>query len=176
MENATFYEHLMQLNHWDGLQLATAQMVISSSSANGNLAGGDLLRMAHGILKFRDLQTSPSIPIAQRENTHVLTLAMEDYLASPENVTANLIEFVLGSNDTVVPRDLRMDAARDYAARVAAAGRKKKPGTHVTQGKHEDREELRQALQDDAVLGPILREIEILVNAALVESEELVYP
>lgn len=46
----------------------------------------------------------------------------------------------------------------------------------MTQGKHEDREELRQALQDDAVLGPILREIEILVNAALVESEELVYP
>lgn len=44
---------------------------------------------------------------------------------------------------------------------------------HVTTGKHSDKEELRQLLQDNPVLGSVLSEIETLVNEALDVSEEL---
>ena len=174
MSNATFYEHLMQLNHWDGLRLATAQMLISSSRANGYLAGGDILRMANNIIKFQNLLTSPSVPAAQRENTHLLTIAMENYMARPGKVFGDLINFVLGRNDTIVSQDLRADAAQARANKQAKPPRK--PSGHVTQGKHKDRELLRLALREDSVLGPILTEVEILVNKSIDKNQELVYP
>merc|ERR1712194_956112 len=161
MSNATFYEHLMQLNRWDGLRLATAQMLISSSRANGYFAGGDILRMANNIIKFQNLLTSSSIPTTQRENTHLLTIAMENYMARPKNVIGDLFNFVLG-NSTIVPQALRTDAAQAWAKKQAKPP--PKPSGHVTQGKHKDRELLRLALREDSVLGPILTEVEILVN------------
>ena len=172
LHNATFREHLVQLNPWDGLRLATAQMLISSSRDTGYLAGGDILRMANNIIKFRDLQTSPLIPITQRDNTHVLTFAMEQYLECRENVTTNLFNFVL-SNDIIVSQALKIDASRDWANKQAKPLRNS--GGHVTQGKHQDREQLRQALREDLVLGPILREVEILVNKALNQNRENVF-
>ena len=44
---------------------------------------------------------------------------------------------------------------------------KAKPDMHVTQGKHDDREVLHQYLRDDDVFGPVLIEIEKLVERAL---------
>ena len=93
LENATFYEHIMNLNRLDGLRLATAQMVISSSTANNHLAGGDILRMGQNILQFENLRallSSPSaplstIPMIERSSFHLLTLSMEDYMASAKN-------------------------------------------------------------------------------------------
>mmetsp|Transcript_8961 Transcript_8961/g.16417 ORF Transcript_8961/g.16417 Transcript_8961/m.16417 type:complete len:921 (-) Transcript_8961:271-3033(-) len=171
MKNATFYEHLLKLDHWDGLQLATAQMIISSSFANKHLAGGDILRMANNLIKFQNLLTSPSIPREQRENLHLLTMSMDDYIASPKNVTMKFLDFVLGSDDAVVSTDLRMKAAEGQERGV----KRSQNGNHVTQGKHDDREELRQSLRDDSVLGPILSEVEILVNEALDQSDEQVH-
>ena len=42
-----------------------------------------------------------------------------------------------------------------------------KSDKHVTQGKHHDREVLHQYLRDDDVFGPVLIEIEKLVERAL---------
>ncbi|KAL7525342.1 hypothetical protein ACHAXR_000962, partial [Thalassiosira sp. AJA248-18] len=169
MKNATFYEHLLKLNHWDGLRLATAQMVIASSSANKHLAGGDILRLANNLIKFENIRTSPSIPLEQRKELHLLTLSMDDYIDSPKTTTMNFLNFVLGSNDTIVSSSLRSKMAED----MANSGKKKKGNSHVTQGKHEDKEELRQLLQEDSVLGPILSEVEILVQDALEKSAKL---
>mmetsp|Transcript_20664 Transcript_20664/g.44855 ORF Transcript_20664/g.44855 Transcript_20664/m.44855 type:complete len:776 (+) Transcript_20664:74-2401(+) len=172
MKNATFYDHLLELDHWKGLQLATAQMIIASSNANKGLAGGDILRMAQNTIKFQNLLTSPSIPDKQRENMHLLTVSMDDYIKDIRNVTLKFLDFVLGTNDTVVPRDMRIEKAEEQ---VEGAKKKKKTNVHITQGKHEDKDELKQLLRDDPVLGLILSEVEILVNDALTQSEDLVY-
>ncbi len=184
LENATFYEHLMKLNRIDGLRLATAQMVISSSAANGHLAGGDILRMGQNILKFENLRTLLSssstvlppteVMMTNRGKFHLLTLSMEDYTASVKNTTLQFLDFVLGAdgnnNNTAsiaVSRGLRVKAAEDIEQRSVRS----KKGVHFTLGKHDDREELIQTLRDDSVLGPVLNEIEILVEEALRRSK-----
>jgi len=170
MKDATFYEHLRQLNRWDGLQLATAQMIISSSVANKYLAGGDILRMANNLIKFENLMTSARIPRGDTDELHLLTLSMDDYIAMPKNVTAKYLDFVLGSDDAIVSRELRRIAVQ----RQETGAEKSQSGKHVTQGKHDDKEKLKQSLRDDPVLGPILSEVEILVDQALARSESLV--
>ena len=185
LENATFYEHLMNLNRMDGLRLATAQMVISSSAANGHLAGGDILRMGQNILKFENLRTllSPSstvlppneVMMTNRSKFHLLTFSMEDYTANIRNATLQFLDFVLGVDDynnntasmIAVSKRLRVKAAEDIEQRSVRS----KKGNHFTLGKHSDREELIQSLRDDSMLGPVLNEIEILVEDALRKSK-----
>jgi hypothetical protein len=185
LENATFYEHLMNLNRMDGLRLATAQMVISSSAANGHLAGGDILRMGQNILKFENLRTLLSssstvlppneVMMTNRSKFHLLTLSMEDYTASIRNATLQFLDFVLGvdgdnnnkASIIAVSKGLRVKAAEDIEQRSARS----KKGNHFTLGKHSDREELIQSLRDDSTLGPVLNEIEILVEDALQKSK-----
>lgn len=145
-------------------------MIIASSAANKGLAGGDVLRMAQNLVKFQDLLTSPSIPRKQQENMYLLTISMDDYMKSMKNATLHFFDFVLGSDDAVVSNELRLKVAEEWAANKEKKGNK---GPHVTQGKHEDKDELKQMLRDDAVLGPILGEIEMLVNEALAQSEEV---
>ena len=202
LENATFYEHLVTLKRVDGLRLATAQMVISSSVANGHLAGGDILRMGQNILKFENLRmflsssssssssTTSLMPLEmltkKKDNFQLLSLSMDDYIANVRNTTLTFLDFVLGGGGSrdgsdggggddgvqsddilsarlIVPRVLRIKAAEDMAFRSARS----KKGQHVTQGKHDDREELIQALREDVALGPVLSEIELLVENAL---------
>lgn len=188
MENATFYDHLMKLNRIDGLRLATAQMLISSSAANGHLAGGDILRMGNNILKFNNLrmlsEEKKNTPKRNydRSKFRLLTLSMDDYTANVQNFTLQFLDFVLGddvSDDNDgdggndggrnkrsvlnVPKKLRVLAARDFESRNARS----KEGQHVTLGKHDDRDELIESLRQDRVLGPVLSEVEILVQDAL---------
>lgn len=168
LRNATFYEHLLKLDRFDGLRLATAQMIISSSVANDYLAGGDILRMAANIVQFRSLQTSPSIPPQQREGLHLLTISMDDYITQQSQVLEKFIDFVFLANYTVVNKSMR----RNAVMKTVQPDRSSQNSTHVTQGKHEDREELRRALRGDAVLWPILGEVEKLVNEALRQSND----
>ncbi|KAL3763699.1 hypothetical protein ACHAWU_008021 [Discostella pseudostelligera] len=169
--SATFYEHLLKLNRFDGLRLATAQMVISSSAANGHLAGGDILRMGQNILQFENLlmllssSSTALIPskMTKRRKFHLLTLSMDDYTGI-KNTTIRFLDFVFG--DHGVPRELRVKGAEDFES----SSNRSKKGQHVTLGKHGDREELIQSLRDDSVLGPVLSEIEVLVEDALRKS------
>ena len=171
LTSATFYEHLLKLNRFDGLRLATAQMVISSSAANGHLAGGDILRMGQNILQFENLRMLLSLSstaltpskITKKEKFHMLTLSMDDY-TDIKNITIQFLDFVFG--DHGVPRELRVKGAEDFGSN----NNRSKKGQHVTLGKHDDREELIQSLRDDSVLGPVLSEIEVLVEEALRKS------
>jgi len=166
LKNATFYQHLLKLNRRDGLRLATAQMIISSSVANGYLAGGDILRMAQNIIKFENLRTSASIPHNQGSKFQVLSFSMDKHIASPMNTTLQFLDFIFGGvSSTSIPKELRVKAAMDFErnARLVAA----KPNIHVTQGKYIDREALHQYLTDNDVFGPVLSEIEKLVERAL---------
>ena len=164
MKDASFYDHLRKLNHWDGLKLATAQMIIASSAANGHMAGGDILRMVNNVIKLDNVKQK------HRENFQLLSLSMDEYIQDTEKTTLDFLNFVFGSDD-VVSNELRMREAKAQEER----GNKQKKGVtnnHVTQGKHDDKEELKQRLRDDDILGPILSEVEKLVNRALKQSEE----
>ncbi|KAL3806242.1 hypothetical protein ACHAXA_008226 [Cyclostephanos tholiformis] len=166
LKNATYYQHLTELDRKDGLRLATAQMVISSSSANNYLAGGDILRMAQNIIKFENLMSSNAIPRNQRSKFRVLSLSMEEQISSPQNSTLRFVDFIfgVGGSSNVVPRNLRVKAAAEFE-RKNRRGTAKSP--HVTQGRHGDREVLHRFLRDDDVFGPVLSEIEKLVERAL---------
>ena len=176
LKNATFHQHLLKLNRRDGLRLATAQMIISSSARACKdrtdrkcyLAGGDILRMAQNIIKFENLRTSTSIPRKQRSKFRVLTTSMEEHNASPSNNTLQFLNFVVGgSSSSSLPRELIYEAAMDFERSSTRVKSKAKPDMHVTQGKHDDREVLHQYLRDDDVFGPVLIEIEKLVERAL---------
>ena len=125
------------------------------------------MRMANNIIKFKNLQTSPWVPQEKRERLRVLTLSMDDYISNSTAFSKKYLDFVLGRDDSIVPRDLRLRAAKE------GQGNPSRKGNHVTQGKHGDREELKQSLRDDPVLGPVLIQIELLVDEAMQQSDEL---
>ncbi len=176
LKYATYHQHLLKLDRRDGLRLATAQMIISSSARACKdrtdrkcyLAGGDILRMAQNIIKFENLRTSTSIPRKRRSKFRVLTTSMEEHIASPGNNTLRFLDFVVGGNSSSsVPMELIHEAAMDFERSSTRVKSKAKSDMHVTQGKHDDREALHQYLRDDDVFGPVLIDIEKLVERAL---------
>ena len=93
---------------------------------------------------------------------------MEEHIASPGNNTLRFLNFVVGGNSSSsVPRELINEAAMDFERSSTRVKSKAKSDLHVTQGKHDDREALHQYLRDDDVFGPVLIDIEKLVERAI---------
>ena len=155
--NSTFYEHLRLLSPWDGLRLATSQMIISSSASNNHLAGGDILRMANNIIQFERLQALQSIPAGQRgDNVQLMAINMDDYMLNIRRTTLDLLDYVFGTDESVVSSGLRTS--------IAISQEVEKNPHHSTQGKYDNREKLKEMLRHDPILGLILNETERLVN------------
>ena len=162
LENATFYEHLLNLDKYDALRLATAQMTVASSQANKYLAGGDILRMANNIVRFQNIQKSP------KSNVQVMTVAMGDFITDTANATMKVLDFVF-DDDKKITHEMRVIAAELRAKKYV----QKSKSDHVTQGNAEvveSKEELRHMLKNDELLGPVLNLTETLVNEALAAS------
>ena len=162
MWNSTFYEHLREFDSWDGLRLATAQMVAASGDANKHLAGGDVSRMANNIVKFKELQSyMPS-------DVEVLTLSTEEFIKSAANSTMKFLDFVFGANNAMISREKRWEAAQKQQQGFDKA---KKRSHHVTQSttqkEKKTKEKLKELLHSDKDLAPILKLAESLVNEAL---------
>ncbi|KAL7534621.1 hypothetical protein ACHAXR_005998 [Thalassiosira sp. AJA248-18] len=156
--NSTFFEHLRFLNEYDGLRLATTQMIISSSASNNHLAGGDILRMSNNIVKVERIQALQSIPEKQRENVQLLAISMDDYMSNIRQTTMDLLNYIFGANEIVVSSELRISIAISQE-KMASLG-----FHHATQGKHDNRDKLKEMLRHDPVLGSILNETERLVS------------
>ena len=169
LENSTFYEHLLEMDHYDGLRLATAQMIISSSAANRNMAGGDILRMASNIIKMDSLQSNSALPQDKRELVHIMSITMEDYMQDKGNKTLQFLDFIYEDN-ALITEEIKLNVASSYDQ----MSDRTKQGAHVTQGKHADRDELRSRLMADPVFGLILNETELLVNQAVAKSTAIV--
>jgi len=168
MRNATFYEHLLELDSWDGLRLATAQMIAASGDANNYLAGGDVARMANNIVKFKELRRyMPS-------DVEVLTLSTEEFIKSAANSTMKFIDFVFGANNTIISREKRWEAA--LSQQKGFDKMKKSSSSHITQGttRDEKKKKLKELLHSDEDLAPILKLTERLVNEALSASLQVV--
>lgn len=158
----TFYEHLLELDKYDGLRLATAQMVAASGMSNGYWAGGDVLRMANNLIRFKRLQQA-STPKSKIE---VLTVTMGDFIKNMTNGTYDFLNFILGEDDTTIPKEKLWEAALQQEEKYA----KKKGRAHVTQTNEEDqrvKDELKERLRSDPDLSYILNVTEDLVNEAL---------
>jgi hypothetical protein len=169
MRNSTFYEHLLELDAWDGLRLATAQMIAASGDANNYLAGGDVARMANNIVKFKELQSyMPS-------DVEVLTLSTEEFIKSAGNSTMKFLDFVFGANNTIISREKRWEAALSQQKNLDKAF----DSPHVTQSstteEKENKEQLKELLHSDKDLAPILKLTESLVNEALAASSVKVF-
>ena len=156
-QNSTFYEHLRILSPWDGLRLATSQMIISSSASNNHLAGGDILRMTNNIIQFERLQALHSIPDDPRgDNVQLMAINMDDYMLNIRRTTLDLLNYIFGTDESVVTSELRTS--------IAMSQEKEKNPHHSTQGKYDNREKLKEMLRHDPMLGLILNETERLVN------------
>lgn len=168
-KNLTFYEHLLELDSWDGLRLATAQMIAASGNANKHLAGGDVLRMANNIIRFQELQNYNVTDV------EVLTLSTDDFIKSPANSTMRFLDFVFGANNTVYTAEKKWEAALSHEK---GYNKTKKNSHHVTQSttqkEKKSKEKLKELLQNDEVLAPILKKTQSIVDNALVESEKIV--
>ena len=170
MKKTSFFHHLLKLKTWDGLRLATAQMIVASGMANRFRAGGDILRMANNVIKFKQLQQSLSVPSSTEEegrahpnNIQVLTMSMDDFIADTAQNTMKFLDFVFGDDD-VISKKKRWEASRQQQERYS----KKKGRQHVTQTNSKNNKEvLRVKLKMDPYLGPILNLTEALVNEAL---------
>mmetsp|Transcript_24826 Transcript_24826/g.49474 ORF Transcript_24826/g.49474 Transcript_24826/m.49474 type:complete len:518 (-) Transcript_24826:75-1628(-) len=172
MSNLTFYEHLMTLNKWDGLRLATAQMIVASSKANNHLAGGDVLRMANNLIRFKRLRSpsTDSIPKEKREKLLLLTMSMDEYIQDTKDFVIDFHEFIFGRGNVTVSREQIVKAAEERALNAEKV--KVRDKQHVTSGKHDDKYELKARLRQDPILGPILNETELLVHEALRSSKQ----
>ena len=160
--NSTFYEHLLELDKYDGLRLATAQMVAASGMSNGYWAGGDVLRMANNLIRFKRLQ-EVSTP---NNKIEVYTVTMGDFIKNMANGTYDFLNFILGADDITIPKQTLWEAALKQEERYA----KKKDRKHVTQTNEEDqrvKKELQERLRADPDLSFILNMTEDLVNEAL---------
>lgn len=161
-EDKTFYQHLLDLDKYDGLRLATAQMVAASGMSNGYWAGGDVLRMANNVVRFKRLQEA-STPDNKIE---VLTVTMGDFIKNMANGTYEFFNFILGEDDTSIPKEKLWEAALKQEQKYA----NKKNRAHVTQTNEEDqrvKSELKERLKGDPDLSYILNVTENLVNEAL---------
>ena len=161
MENATLYEHLLQLDSLDGLRLATAQMAVASSASVKHLAGGDILRMANNIVRFQGLKR------AAPDKVHVKTVAMGDFISDTQRSIEDFFDFIFGEDNEHITDELKTRAAMSQVKRYE---KKREKSNHVTQGNDENKRikaDLRHQLVMDPILGPLLNFTEILVNSAL---------
>ena len=163
LKNATFFQHLIQLDKYDGLRLSAAQMIAASGVSNGRMAGGDVLRMANNLIRFRRLQQSSSTP---ERKIQVLTVTMGDFIENMSQGTYDFFDFILGANDTTIPKHVLREAAVGQEEKYA----RKKKRKHVTQTNEEDQKiksGLMERLRGDSDLSFILNMTEELVYEAL---------
>lgn len=164
LQNSTFYDHLVQLDKYDGLRLSTAQMVAASGKSNGYWAGGDVLRMANNIIRFKRLKEASD----ENNKVELYTVIMGDFIKNMANSTYDFLNFVFGEDDTTIPKERLWEAAKYQEDKYAK--KKEKDTAHVTQTNEEDQKVksmLKEQLQTDPHLSFILNMTEALVNEAL---------
>ena len=113
--------------------------------------------MANNVIQFERLQALQSTPEDQRgDNVQLMAISMDDYMLNIKRTTMDLLNYVFGTDESVVSSELRSS--------IAISQENEKNPHHSTQGKYDNREKLKEMLRQDPVLGSILNETERLVN------------
>lgn len=170
LQSATYYAHLRNMNFSQGVLLSAAQSTIQVAPN----AGGDVFRMANNIVKLRDLQlniSSSTKPETRGDGNNdpqllVMSTSMENWITDPKGSAMKVLEFAFGLDSMVVSTKLKREASRRYANTYTHL-KKDKHYNHVTHGRHNNSEELKNVLRKNAEFGPSLARIEALVEEAL---------
>eukprot|EP00985_Skeletonema_marinoi_P002346 scaffold978_cov134-Skeletonema_marinoi.AAC.13 len=168
LETANQFEHLMNLDAPDGLRLATAELTIQ-----GDDNGGDMLRMSNNILKLKQAEkiVQNSWMGGRNKEFQVYTLSLDDFISEPKRSALEFLNFVFDHNEADVSMEQKESAAMKYSQTYL---NKKEGSRHITDGKASDKEQLAEYLRHDAVFGPPMKKIEMLVETALAESRNTV--
>lgn len=164
---SSFYEHLIGLNSYDGLRLAITQQIVGSGGAN-SASGGDILRMGNNVVKLRQLIKLNEEDLSSNKmmwgELQLLTMDMLRWTTHPSDSVVEALDFVFGDSLSL---ERKQAAAMQYEETYT---RKASNDTyeHVTFNKHDrsEKKHLISMLRNDAVLAPVLAEVEsILANA-----------
>jgi len=169
--NASFYDHLLFLDQYDGIRLSAAQMILSSGleffkaplsierlRKRKRHAGADILRMGNNIRKLNEVT-------ANTEQFRVLTMDMANWISKPHESSLNVVDFVFGSSATIEEKRNMADSYVELFVNEVADD-----SSHVTSGKAYHKEEkaaMIDMLKKDDALGPILDVVEKLVDESL---------
>jgi len=171
LENANFLDHLMNYDPPEGLRLATAELMIQ-----GHDNGGDILRMANNIVKFKQVQkyvqkSNEENPTeGRKKEVQVYTMSLDDFIANPSISALKFFDFVLPSN---VPRKRKEEVALKYEQYYQEKKKQPKQSRHITDGKSENSVQLKEYLRHNPTFGPPLSKMALLVEAALVDSRNM---
>ena len=179
LENGTLLDHLLNYDPPEGIRLMTSEMMIQ-----GYDNGGDILRMANNIIKFRqaELTVANSEEYASRgETLEVYTMSLDDFISNPERMAHRFLDFVFdGTSASHVPTKHRKKASARYRSFYE---QKKKFSKHITTGsevkgsrhsKNVDSGELDAYLRNFPLFARPLTKIDTLVRS-VVESSRARY-
>ena len=173
LKNKNQLTHLMNYDAPEGLRLATAEMMIQ-----GYDNGGDILRMANNIIKLKQTQVHvqnfndyfQQYQDNLLQELQIYTLSLDDFIVNPRASALKFFDFVLsGPNKTSAVSQKQKEAVATKYEKYYSE--KIKRSRHVTHGKSENTEQLKEYLRHEPVFGPPLTKIEMLVKAALEESQ-----
>ncbi len=167
LETANQFEHLLNLDAPEGLRLATAELTIQ-----GDDNGGDMLRMSNNILKLKQAEkiVQNSWLGGHHKEFQVYTMSLDDFISNPKESALEFLNFVFDHKNEV---DVSMEQKERAATKYSQTYLNKKEGSrHITDGKASDKEQLKEYLRHDAVFGPPLKKIEMLVETTLADSRD----
>lgn len=187
--HTTFYDALRGLEPYDGLRLATIQLLLADNVESG----GDLLRMANNAVRLSEWQRQQQTerqkdewPGSDSSSSHkklLLTFHMSDWLQNYTESAVRASEFLIedlfvpvgksgGGMDTIVDASEKHSFSQGVASLMVGwlEERKAKATKYITQHitqnvwDHDVREKMMVKLANDDLLGPILQKIRIIVN------------
>lgn len=179
LENGTLLDHLLNYDPPEGIRLMTSEMMIQ-----GYDNGGDILRMANNIIKFRQAELTVANTeeyTSRGKSLEVYTMSLDDFILNPERMAHRFLDFVFeGTSASHVPTKHRKKASKRYRSFYE---QKKKFSKHITSGsevkgsrhsKNVDSGELEAYLRNFPPFARPLMKIETLVRS-VVESSRARY-
>ncbi len=139
---------------------------MNTRTGSSRSAGADILRMGNNIRKLNELAEGSHVDSENPSNNiQVLTMDMAHWISNPFESAIEVVDFVYGSSiSSIEKRKLAIQYKESYNKKVGGESQ------HITTGKLYGKEEkaaLVEMLRRDKALGPILDEVEKLVDESL---------
>jgi len=139
---------------------------LNTRTGPGRSAGADIIRMGNNIRKLNELVVGNNVESEKpSDNIQVLTMDMTHWISNPFDSAIKVFDFVYGNSiSSLEKRKLAIKYQESFNEKVADNSQ------HITTGKsysREDKAALVEMLKGDEALGPILDEVEKLVNETM---------
>mmetsp|Transcript_31837 Transcript_31837/g.65502 ORF Transcript_31837/g.65502 Transcript_31837/m.65502 type:complete len:223 (-) Transcript_31837:220-888(-) len=167
LKKSSFHQHLLQLEWAEGLRLATAQLIIQ-----GYENGGDILRMANNIVKLKETEATVKSSTRYKEINKILqvyTMSLDDFIEQPGTTFKKLLDHIFDH----IPEQLEQHKIEVSAKFEREIRENKTERLRMLQDREILGVEQKIFLREDPIFGPPLKQIELLVAAALQNSATL---